>query len=127
VGREEMSDFTFISKCSKSLKALSDLNRLKILELLFQGELCVSDMVRALKIDQPKVSHHLAILKRGGVIIDRRQGRKIIYSLHPAVYKKKSDYVDFIDFGYCSVEFKWRYRGEVKKKKEAKEEKMSAF
>jgi len=113
-----MADFSFMSKCSKTLKALSDLNRLKILELLFKGELCVSDMVKALKIDQPKVSHHLAILKREGVIIDRRQGRKIIYSLHPAVYKKASDFVDKIDFGFCSVEFKFRQRGERKREKE---------
>ncbi len=119
-----MSDFSFISKCSKSLKALSDLNRLKILELLFQGELCVSDMVKALKIDQPKVSHHLAILKRAGVIVDRRQGRKIIYSLHPVVYKK-SEYVDKIDFGFCSVEFRLRAKEGLRKKKEAKEEKSA--
>jgi DNA-binding transcriptional ArsR family regulator len=118
-----MSDFSFISKCSKSLKALSDLNRLKILDLLFRGELCVSDMVKALKIDQPKVSHHLAILKRAGVIVDRRQGRKIIYSLHPAVYKK-SEFVDKIDFGFVSVEFRLRHK--EKKKKEMKEEKVSA-
>ena len=116
-----MSDFSFISKCSKSLKALSDLNRLKILELLFNGELCVSDMVKALKIDQPKVSHHLAILKRAGVIVDRRQGRKIIYSLHPAVYKK-SEYVDKIDFGFVSVEFKIRQKAAIPKKKEAPKE-----
>ena len=116
-----MSDFSFISKCSKSLKALSDLNRLKILELLFNGELCVSDMVKALKIDQPKVSHHLAILKRAGVIVDRRQGRKIIYSLHPAVYKK-SEYVDKIDFGFVSVEFKIRQKAAIPKKKEVPKE-----
>ena len=116
-----MSDFSFISKCSKSLKALSDLNRLKILELLFNGELCVSDMVKALKIDQPKVSHHLAILKRAGVIVDRRQGRKIIYSLHPAVYRK-SEYVDKIDFGFVSVEFKIRQKAAIPKKKEAPKE-----
>ena len=115
-----MSDFSFINKCSKALKALSDLNRLKILDLLFKGELCVSDMVKALKIDQPKVSHHLAILKRAGVIIDRRQGRKIIYSLNPAVYRG-SDLMDRIDFGYCSVDFKIRQKEGLRKKKEGKE------
>ena len=117
-----MSDFSFINKCSKSMKALSDLNRLKILELLFKGELCVSDMVKALKIDQPKVSHHLAILKRAGVIVDRRQGRKIIYSLHPAVYKK-SEYVDKIDFGFVSVEFRLRHKASETRKKAKETEK----
>jgi len=122
-----MSDFSFITKCSKALKALSDLNRLKILELLFKGELCVSDMVKTLKIDQPKVSHHLAILKKAGIIHDRRQGRKIIYSLNPAVYKK-SEYMDKVDFGFVSVEFKLRPKAAElrrKKAKVAKAEKVS--
>ena len=111
-----MIDFSHANKCSKALKALSDLNRIKILELLFKGEMCVSDLVKALKLDQPKVSHHLAILKRAGVILDRRQGRKIIYSLHPGVYRKPGEFVDRIDFGYCSVEFK--RRAEYRKEKE---------
>lgn len=115
-----MIDLSHANKCSKALKALSDLNRIKILELLFKGEKCVSDLVKSLNLDQPKVSHHLAILKRAGVILDRRQGRKIIYSLHPGVYKKPSDWIDRIDFGYCSVEFK-RRRVDVRKDKEAEE------
>ena len=115
-----MIDLSHANKCSKALKAVSDLNRIKILELLFKGELCVTDLVKALGLDQPKVSHHLAILKRAGVIIDRRQGRKIIYSLHPGVHKKPSEFVDRIDFGYCSVEYK-RRRVEAKKEKEREE------
>ena len=119
-----MIDFSHASKCSKALKALSDLNRIKILELLFKGEMCVSDLVRALKLDQPKVSHHLAILKRAGVILDRRQGRKIIYSLHPGVYRKPSEFVDRIDFGFCSVEFK--RRAELQREKEERREEEAA-
>ena len=109
-----MIDFSHASKYSKALKALSDLNRIKILELLFRNEMCVTELVKTLNLDQPKVSHHLAILKRAGVILDRRQGRKIIYSLHPGVHREPSDLVDRIDFGYCSVEFKRRadYRKE---------------
>ncbi len=109
-----MIDFSHVSKCTKALKALSDLNRIKILELLFKGEMCVTELVKALNLDQPKVSHHLAILKRAGVILDRRDGRKIIYSLHPGVHRKPSEFVDRIDFGYCLVEFKRRadYRRE---------------
>jgi len=123
-----MIDLSHANKCSKALKALSDLNRIKILELLFKGEMCVTDLVKSLNLDQPKVSHHLAILKKAGVILDRRQGRKIIYSLHPGVYKKPSDYIDRIDFGFCSVEFK-RRRIEIKKEMEEGEQSadMAAF
>ncbi len=120
-----MIDLSHAHKCSKSLKAVSDLNRINILELLFKGEMCVSDLVKALGLDQPKVSHHLAILKRANVIIDRRQGRKIIYSLHPGYYKKPNDYVDRIDFGFCSVDFK-RRRVDAKKEKEMLEGEQGA-
>jgi ArsR family transcriptional regulator len=107
-----------MSRCSRFLKALSDLNRLKILELLFKNELCVSDIVKALKIDQPKVSHHLSILKAAGIVLNRRNGRTIIYSLHPAV-AKKSEHMGKIDTGFCSVEFRFRHKkepGETKEK-----------
>ena len=113
-----MANFPFNNRCSRFLKALSDLNRLKILELLFKGHLCVSDMVKVLKVDQPKVSHHLAILKRAGIILDNRQGRKIIYSLHPALCKK-TRFTGKIDAGYCSVEFRFRQAGESTRLEEA--------
>ena len=106
-----MSDSIYFNKCSRVLKALSDLNRLKILGLLFNGELCVSDMVRTLRIDQPKVSHHLSVLKKAGIILDRRDGRRIIYALHPASFRK-SEHTNKIDLGFCSVEFRLRRREE---------------
>jgi len=109
-----MSDYGFVKKCSRFLKALSDLNRLKILELLFNGELCVTDMVKALRIEQPKISHHLAILKRANVILARREGRRIIYSLHPGFFKKSKD-ASTIDAGFCCVEFRLREKMPLKK------------
>ena len=118
-----MIDLSHANQCSKALKAVSDLNRIKILELLSKSEMCVTDLVKSMNLDQPKVSHHLAVLKRAGVIIDRRQGRRIFYSLHHGVYKKTSDFVDRIDFGFCSVEFK-RRGVEIKKEKEVVESEL---
>lgn len=48
-----------------------------------EGELCVCELVHALGEIQPKVSRHLAALRDGGVVIDRRQGQWIYYRLHP--------------------------------------------
>jgi ArsR family transcriptional regulator len=112
-----MKDLLHADKCSKAIKSISDLKRIKILELLSKNEMCVTDIVKRMNLYQPIISHHLAILKSAGVIIDRRQGRRIFYSLHPSVYKKPSEFVDRIDFGFCSVEFK-RRGVEIKKKKE---------
>lgn len=62
-------------------KALSDETRLRILKLLEYGELCVCDIVEALRMVQPKVSFHLSVLKDAGLIKDRKHGRWIFYSL----------------------------------------------
>ena len=118
-----MIDLSHANKCSRALKAISDLKRIKILGLLSKSEMCVTDIVKSMNLYQPSISHHLAILKNAGVIIDRRQGRRIIYSLHPGVYKKPSEFVDRIDFGFCSVEFK-RRGVEIKKEKEVVESEL---
>ncbi len=77
-----------VARMSRALKALSDSNRIRILEILVTGEYCVSDLVERLQIDQPKVSHHLAILRSAEVIRSRRDGRHINYSLKPNVHKR---------------------------------------
>ncbi|MBI4804765.1 MAG: winged helix-turn-helix transcriptional regulator [Desulfovibrio sp.] len=53
-------------------KALTDETRLRIVNLLSQGELCVCDLTHALKMPQSTVSRHLAHLKNAGIVIDRR-------------------------------------------------------
>jgi len=62
-------------------KALSDKTRLRIIKLLEHGELCVCDIVAALEMVQPKVSFHLRVLKKAGLIKDRKQGKWMHYRL----------------------------------------------
>jgi ArsR family transcriptional regulator len=62
-------------------KALSDETRLRILNLLFEGELCVCELMDALQMPQPRISHQLSILKAAGLAVDRREGKWIIYAL----------------------------------------------
>lgn len=62
-------------------KALGDSNRLRILNLLLHGELCVCDIQYVLETTQPLVSRHLAYLKNSGMVIDRREGYRIYYRL----------------------------------------------
>jgi ArsR family transcriptional regulator len=64
-------------------KAVADATRLRILGLLLTGELCVCDIQQALKIPQPKVSRHLAYLRRAGLVETRREGLWIYYRLVP--------------------------------------------
>ena len=62
-------------------KALDDTNRLRILNLLLHGELCVCDIQYVLRATQPNVSRHLSYLKNSGLVLDRRGGYRIFYRL----------------------------------------------
>lgn len=65
-------------------RAFADQTRLRILHLLSKGELCVCDIRTVLGAPQPKVSRHLAYLKRAGLVADRKQGPWRHYSLAAA-------------------------------------------
>ena len=64
------------------LRALSDPTRLGLLRCLMDGERCVGDLTRILGLRQPRISHHLAILRRLELVTHRRAGKKIFYRLH---------------------------------------------
>lgn len=64
-------------------KAFSDRTRLRLLNLLLGGERCVGDLVAALDAPQPRVSRHLAYLRRAGLVSVRKAGLWKFYSLAP--------------------------------------------
>src|SRR3954451_18525713 len=65
-------------------RAFSDRTRLRILNLLRGGETCVCDLVDVIAAPQPKVSRHLAYLRRAGLVRSRKQGLWQHSSLTPA-------------------------------------------
>lgn len=69
-----MSEETLNSE-AKIFKALSDVNRLKIVQLLKEGELCACELTLALSNSQSTVSHHLSVLKNAGLIKERKEGK----------------------------------------------------
>jgi len=62
-------------------KALADQTRLRLINLIGNDEVCVCFFVEVLKINQPKISRHLAYLRRAGVVSARREGKWIHYRL----------------------------------------------
>src|SRR5579862_5030825 len=64
-------------------RAFSDRTRLRILNLLKPGELCVCDLVRVIDVPQPKISRHLAYLRKAGLVIARKDGLWMYYQLAP--------------------------------------------
>ena len=62
-------------------KTLSDPTRLRLLNLLAEGDVCVCDLHGTLSLDQPKVSRHLARLRSAGLVDVERNGKWMHYRL----------------------------------------------
>ena len=62
-------------------RALADETRLRILHLIGEQEVCVCYFVEALDVGQPKISRHLAYLRKAGLVETRRDGKWIHYRL----------------------------------------------
>jgi ArsR family transcriptional regulator len=65
-------------------RAFSDRTRLRILNMLRSGETCVCDLVRVLDVPQPKVSRHLAYLRKARLVVARKEGLWMNYRLTQA-------------------------------------------
>jgi len=65
-------------------RAFSDRTRLRILCVLQEGELCVGDIVEILRAPQPRISRHLAYLRKANLVVARKSGQWSHYSLAPA-------------------------------------------
>jgi ArsR family transcriptional regulator len=65
-------------------KCLAEQTRLKSLLLItLKSELCVCDLTTALALSQPKISRHLAELRKNEILIAERRGKWVYYQLHP--------------------------------------------
>src|SRR5580692_3095676 len=62
-------------------RVLADRTRLRLLNLIADKEICVCYLVDILRMSQPKISRHLAYLRRAGIVAARRQGRWMHYRL----------------------------------------------
>lgn len=62
-------------------RALADPTRLRLLNLIADREICVCYFVGILRISQPKVSRHLAYLRKAGIVESRREGKWMHYRL----------------------------------------------
>jgi len=74
--------------------ALADKTRLRLLNLMRDGEVCVCFFAETLRTNNPKISRHLAYLKRAGLVTARRDGKWMHYGLNPPQEKDAREIFD---------------------------------
>ena len=76
-----------IQRAASLLKQVSDPTRLQVVTLLSEGERHVGGLCDQFNLSQPAVSSHLALLRHGGIVDRRRQGKNNFYSLTDTGYR----------------------------------------
>ena len=77
-------------------KAFCDENRIKILQLLIDGEKCACKLLEAMNITQPTLSHHMKTLLDSGIVNGRKEGKWMHYSISAEGLEKAQEYLDFL-------------------------------
>jgi DNA-binding transcriptional ArsR family regulator len=77
----------------KALEALADPTRLRIVELLAEGELSAGEIASSFRTSRPGVSRHLRVLREHGLVSAREDGRHRIYSLDAAPLAELDDWL----------------------------------
>lgn len=82
-------------------KAMSDANRLRIIEMLTQGEKCGCRLLEELQITQPTLSHHMKVLSECGLVSSYKEGKWHHYSINCKRFKEFKKYLAAIS---CSCD-----------------------
>lgn len=77
-------------------KAFCDENRIRILLLLLDGEKCACRLLEEMNITQPTLSHHMKILCDSGIVVGRKDGKWIHYSLSDEGIEKAQKFLEFL-------------------------------
>jgi ArsR family transcriptional regulator len=88
------------------LRAVAEPERLRIIHCLRAGPKNVGELAAELGATVVNVSHHLGVLRQAELVQDEKQGRFVIYRLHPDVFRpaESPHDTDHIDLGCCRLE-----------------------
>jgi len=78
-------------------RAVADSTRRAILDLLAEGDLPVMALAGCFKMTLPAVSQHLRVLRKAGLVLERRSGRQRIYALQPEPLREIADWIGYYD------------------------------
>jgi DNA-binding transcriptional ArsR family regulator len=101
-----MKDQLESERCARYMKALSEGERLKIIETLLDGPRSVSEVAEEMRSPLQNVSHHLRCLAAAGLLDSRREGKFIYYTLNAAILRKATpaNPKPALEFGCCRIE-----------------------
>ncbi len=91
--------------CITALKALGELNRLRIVRLLLKAQLSVNEVSEQLKMSQYNVSKHLKILRAAGLVEGEQQGKLRLYSVSPGLKTHLKTNANVLELGCCTFRF----------------------
>lgn len=79
--RDQMEDEEELYDLADLFKVFGDSTRIKILFVLYEGEMCVYDIAQTLDMTQSSISHQLRVLKQNRLVKFRKEGKIVFYSL----------------------------------------------
>jgi DNA-binding transcriptional ArsR family regulator len=93
-------------ECAKIFRVIGDNTRYRIVQILLDGERCVSDLVRMVEGSQPHISHHLRVLREADIVEGIRDGQRICYRVRPVMRARLTrSRHGGLDFGCCKISF----------------------
>ena len=90
--------------CAEKLKALGEPIRIRIIDLLRDGEKTVGEIADCVDEEVVNISHHLGILFHAGLVERNKKGRFVEYRLHPDVSVVSKSGKQYLEFGCCRLE-----------------------
>jgi DNA-binding transcriptional ArsR family regulator len=91
--------------CIAALKALGELNRLRIVRLLLKEQLGVNQISKLLEMSQYNVSKHLRILKEAGLVEMEKHGQQRLYAVVPRLKNQLAASKNVLELGCCTFRF----------------------
>ncbi|MGN0493550.1 MAG: ArsR/SmtB family transcription factor [Acutalibacteraceae bacterium] len=93
-------------KTALIFKAFCDENRIRILKLLRSGEKCACKLLEEIKVTQPTLSHHMKILCDSGIVVGRKEGKWMHYSISAEGARAAADCLKELTNAECDNENK---------------------
>jgi DNA-binding transcriptional ArsR family regulator len=93
--------------CARALRALADADRLKLVQCLQQRPHSVGELAERLGTNIARISHHLAVLRHARLVRDEKQGKYVVYSLEPNVFRTiEGKTAEVADLGCCRLDLR---------------------